>query len=54
MYGSCLIARISKLVGDITIMKYIFKALNPSISDLHEAQSAINVQLKTSKQKLVS
>ena len=29
--------------------KYISKALNPSISDPHEAQSAVNAQLKPSK-----
>ena len=29
--------------------KYISKALNPSVSNLHEAQSAVNVQLKLSK-----
>ena len=31
--------------------KYISKALNPSISDLHEPQSTIQVQLKPSKQR---
>ena len=29
----------------------IFKALNPSISELHEAQSAVHVQIKSSKQR---
>ena len=30
---------------------YISKALNPSISDLHEVQGAVHVQLEPSKQK---
>ena len=31
--------------------KYISKALNPSIINLHEAQSAVHVQLKPSKER---
>ena len=30
--------------------KYISKTLNPTISDLHEAKSAVHVRLKPSKQ----
>ena len=35
---------------NINYYEYISKALNPSMSDLHEAQSAVHVQLKPSKQ----
>ena len=41
---------------DLTIIalnnnKYISKALNPSISDLHEAQNAVYVELKLRQQR---
>ena len=31
--------------------EYTSRALNPSVSNLHEAQSAVHVQLKPSKQR---
>ena len=40
-------------VRDLTIIiikiKYISKALNPSVSNLHDAASAVSLQLKLSK-----
>ena len=35
-----------------TTTKYISKALNPSVSNLHEAQSTVHVYLKLNKQHI--
>ena len=40
-----------KLAENICNNKYISKALNPSVRDLHEAESAVYVQSKASKNK---